>query len=149
MWGPLFFIAAVPYVVVFQVTVAADSPPPGPAWWQVVLSLTLLPLGAAAPFGTTILGWVAISQIRHSCSRLYALGLAVFDALAYPLLVSDALILAPALLMLRSSAAQVPGQVARPWIGYWWVWLAAFALIVVVDWLIVRAVRRTASKPSA
>ncbi len=114
-----------------------------------MLSLTLLPLGAAAPFGTTILGWVAISQIRHSCGRLFGLGLAVFDALAYPLLVSDALILAPAPLMLRSSAAQVPGQVARPWIGYWWVWLAAFGLIAVVDWLIVRAVWRTASKPSA
>jgi tRNA A-37 threonylcarbamoyl transferase component Bud32 len=148
VWAPLFLITAGAALITFQVTAGPDSPPPGPAWWQVVLSLTLLPLGVAAPFGTTILGWVAISQIRHSCGRLYGLGLAVFDALAYPLLASDALILAPALLMLSSSAAQVPGQVVRPWIGYWWVWLAAFGLIAVVDWLIVRAVWRSAKKPA-
>jgi hypothetical protein len=49
-------------------------------------------LGFAAPFGTTILGGVAISQIRYSRGRLYGLGLALVDALLYPLLALDILI---------------------------------------------------------
>jgi len=40
----------------------------------------------------TILGWIAMSQIRHSAGRLYGLGLAVFDGLLFPLLVLDAVI---------------------------------------------------------
>ncbi len=46
----------------------------------------------AAPFGTTILGWTAVSQIRRSAGRLYGLGLAVFDGLLFPLLALDAFI---------------------------------------------------------
>ena len=47
----------------------------------------------AAPFGTTILGFVAIGQIRRSAGRLYGLPLAVFDALLFPLLLLDGIIL--------------------------------------------------------
>ncbi len=47
-----------------------------------------------APFGTTILGWVAVSQIRHSRGRLYGTGLALFDGLFFPLLILDWLVLA-------------------------------------------------------
>ena len=32
-----------------------------------------------APFGATILGWIAVSQIRRSAGKLYGLWLAVFD----------------------------------------------------------------------
>jgi tRNA A-37 threonylcarbamoyl transferase component Bud32 len=64
----------------------------GPTWWQLLLSFTLLPLGATAPFGATILGWIAVAQIRRLPERLYGLGLAVFEGLAIPLLALDALI---------------------------------------------------------
>lgn len=47
---------------------------PGLEWWQRALLFTLLPLGLTAPFGTTILGWVAVTQIRRSGGRLYGLG---------------------------------------------------------------------------
>ncbi len=40
----------------------------------------------------TILGWLAISQIRRSAGKIYGMGLAVFDGLLFPLLVVDALI---------------------------------------------------------
>ena len=50
-------------------------------------------IGCAAPFGTTILGFVAIGQIRRSAGKLYGLPLAVFDALVFPLLLLDGLIL--------------------------------------------------------
>lgn len=38
-----------------------------------------------APFGATTLGWIAVSQIRHSQGRLYGMGLALFDGLFFPL----------------------------------------------------------------
>ena len=60
-----------------------------PDWWQWALLLTVFLPGIAAPFGTTILGIVAISDIRHSQGRLLGLPLAIFDALFYPLLLLD------------------------------------------------------------
>jgi predicted Ser/Thr protein kinase len=45
-----------------------------------------------APLGTTILGWVAVSQIRRSAGKIYGLGLAVFDELLFPLLAVTGLI---------------------------------------------------------
>jgi hypothetical protein len=60
--------------------------------WQWPLIFILLPLGFLAPFDTTILGIVAISDIRHSMSRLVGLPLAVADALFFPLLALDGLI---------------------------------------------------------
>ena len=46
-------------------------------------------LGVPAVFGTTILGIVSITNIRQSAGRLYGMGLAVFDALLFPLLALD------------------------------------------------------------
>jgi len=57
----------------------------------LILSPLWLP-AVTAPFGVTILGWTAVSQIRHSAGRLYGLGLAVFDGLLFPLLALDAFI---------------------------------------------------------
>ncbi len=53
------------------------------------LVVVLCASGFAAPFGTTILGAVSLRQIRRSAGRLCGLGLALFDALLYPLLVLD------------------------------------------------------------
>jgi predicted Ser/Thr protein kinase len=50
-------------------------------------------IAVAAPFGTTILGFVAIGQIRRSAGKLYGLPLAEFDALLFPLLLLDFLIM--------------------------------------------------------
>lgn len=50
-------------------------------------------IGIAAPFATTILGVVGIGHIRRSAGKLYGLPLAVFDALVFPLMVLDGLIL--------------------------------------------------------
>ena len=61
----------------------------GLAWWRIVLMVTVLPLGLAAPFGTTILGWISVNQIRRSAGRLYGLWLAVGDGLLFPLLLLD------------------------------------------------------------
>ena len=46
----------------------------------------LVLLGLTGAFGTTILGCVALSRIRRSAGQLRGLGLALFDALLFPLL---------------------------------------------------------------
>src|ERR1035438_8768623 len=61
-------------------------PYPGPPWWKIPWLVSLLPLGLTAPFGTTLLGWVAIAQIRRSGGRRYGLGLAFLDGMLFPLL---------------------------------------------------------------
>ncbi len=82
-WLPFFFAAALlllPHL---------GQPQPGPSWWQILPMVTLLPLGLTAPFGTTILGWIAVSQIRRSAGKLHGMWLAVFDGLFFPLLALD------------------------------------------------------------
>ena len=90
-WCPLFFITLVLLCAPREVVETPnDGLPPGPTWLQLLLRFTLLPLGLTAPFGTTILGWVAITHIRRSMGRLYGLGIAVADGLLFPLMALDA-----------------------------------------------------------
>jgi len=67
---------------------------PGTTWWQWLLRLTVLPLGIISPFATTILGFISISQIRASKGKLVGKPLALIDALFYPILVFDGLLIA-------------------------------------------------------
>ena len=60
--------------------------------WRWVTGFGMVVLGLAGLFGTTILGCIAIGQIRRSAGRLYGLRLALFDALLFPLLALDGLI---------------------------------------------------------
>ena len=77
-----------------EVTPVGDSPDSsgGRTLWQWFLMLTVLPLGLSAPFGTTILGLVATSNIRHSNGALTGLPLAVADTLLFPLLIIDTVV---------------------------------------------------------
>ena len=92
-WAPLFLFA---FFMFFSISVKVESTagaePPGPAWWQYLLMFTLLPLGITSPFGTTILGWISVSQIRRSAGKLHGMWLAVFDGLLFPLLLLTSLI---------------------------------------------------------
>lgn len=89
VWAPFALITAFFY---FCAVLVPAGTSPRPAWWQSMLSFTVLLLGATAPFGTTILGIIALTQIRHSRGKLYGLGIAVFDAILFPLLLLDVLI---------------------------------------------------------
>ncbi len=55
---------------------------------MALAALCALP-AAAAPFVTTILGWIAVGDIRRSGGRLNGLPLAVFDGLFFPLFFVD------------------------------------------------------------
>ncbi len=136
-WAPLFFIALVPMFIVSSVTAGQSQ---GPEWWQYLLMFTLLPIGLTAPFGTTILGSVALTQIRRSAGKLYGLGLALFDVLLFPLLALDALIVW--LWLLFAHMVENGLQIKHA------VWLLpAVATVIVVDVLIVRRAWRAANKP--
>jgi hypothetical protein len=65
---------------------------------MMLMMVMMVVLGVSAVFGTTILGIVSITHIRHSAGRLYGMGLALFDALLFPLLALNVAILALLLL---------------------------------------------------
>jgi hypothetical protein len=95
-WASLFFVAGLLYFVAHTVVSApydaTESSQPSIQWWQILLIVTVLPLGITAPFGTTILGWLAVGDIRRSQGRITGLPLAVFDGLFFPLLAVNALL---------------------------------------------------------
>jgi len=150
-WAPLFFIAFIwgmqPHMVQGEYH--------GPAWWQIVLMIILLPTGFTAPFGTTILGWIAATQIRRAPGKLYGLGLVVFDALFFPLLALDGLIaglwcvLLKLVIMGLQHTHYEPSVDTRDFDHLCWI---VFALLTIatsgwIDWLIVRRVWRAVNKP--
>jgi hypothetical protein len=108
----------------------------------LIITAPLLLLGLTAPFGTTILGLVAISQIRHSGGRLYGIGLALADALLFPLLALDGLLMLICIL----AAGQVSHSMA---LGIALGVLAAVAADVAIVWLVHRQVTRPASGGAA
>jgi hypothetical protein len=91
-WAPLFFLAAAGYWLLSAVTVAggvANQTAPSPPFWRMLVTSIILLPGLTAPFGTTILGWLAVGDIRRTRGRIGGLPLAVFDGLFFPLLALD------------------------------------------------------------
>ena len=62
-------------------TISGTDPVPDLPWWQKLIGYVFTLLTIAAPLGATILGWVAVTQIRRSGGNLYGLGLAAFAGL--------------------------------------------------------------------
>ena len=118
-----------------------------PGLIRLVIRLLLVLLGllvATAPFGTTILGWVAVTQIRRSAGKLHGLWLAVLDGLLFPLLVLDALLFLVYAVVVRglrmlsfSPSMEVAGTITAVGLG-----LLSVALMVWLDILIIRRVWR-------
>lgn len=90
-WIPLFFVAlALSIFTTEEVGNSGLRDQLEPAWWQILLAVTVLLPGFLAPFGTTLLGWLAVGDIRRSRGRVGGLPLAVADGLFFPLLGLDA-----------------------------------------------------------
>jgi len=141
MWAPWFFLAVSAYFWPVIVQVKPDSAPHGPAGWQVMI--TLLPLGLTSPFGTTILGYVALSHIRHSAGRLYGLGLALFDALLFPLLLVDGLVFVLVTVIVSALVYWLPGPAPlNSALSPHLILLPAGLVSIVLDYFIVRKVWR-------
>ena len=139
-WAPYFFIYF--YLLIFYVRVVPVGPgftPPGIDWSHLLLSLTIVPLGIMAPFGTTILGWVAVNRIKHSSGKLTGLGLAVADGLFFPLLILDNIIVGLFLLLCRSLRHSWPQQVSRyEGLTIMLFTIAALAVIFWLDYAIIK-----------
>jgi predicted Ser/Thr protein kinase len=145
-WAPFALFTAIAYFSVYTVQVRPGEEPPGPAWWQMLLAFTLLPLGLAAPFGTTILGGIAVTQIRHSAGRLYGLGLALADVLLFPLLIIDLMIWYVIAVLFREKVMQsYPGLNVFPAEAA--LIIAALLVIGVVDKLLISGGWRAANAP--
>ena len=145
-WAPLFFIA---FLGMFTAHAVPGGEYHGPAWWQYALLFTLLPMGITAPFGTTILGWVAVYQIRHSAGRLYGMWLAVFDGLLFPLLALDTGVMwCWARLGEAYWRSWFEREPSLAWADYVTAMVAlGIAGILILDFFIVRRVWRAVNRP--
>ena len=114
----------------------------GPLWWKMIYVVFVAPVmfaAVTAPVGTTILGWIAVSQIRRSSGKLYGMGLALFDGLFFPLLALDALIGGFWIFMLK---------VVDPYHQMVPIWtLLVFIICFGVNLLIIRWISRLVNKP--
>ncbi|MCP4263191.1 MAG: protein kinase [Planctomycetes bacterium] len=145
-WAPLFFLMLFPvarfFVPLLRITNTDPNPGPNVTIMALIFISPFLLLGLSSVFGTTILGFVSISYIRHSAGRLYGMGLALFDALIFTLLVLDVAIIACCWFVFR-----IPALIPLP--GMFRLAFALFlvvALCVVLDFLIVRWAWRKANK---
>jgi hypothetical protein len=122
----------------------------------------LAAMGALCLLVSTIIGWMAVWQIRRSAGKLHGLWLAVLDGLLLPLLVADVAVFALVFLIVTllsklpyfsaSGASGFGGELA---IGYqiamlFFLWLGSGTLCsLVADFLIIRRVWRAVNKGGA
>ena len=153
-------LTALPFLQMLVVTGLAPSQGSGfkevGFWWALALLSQQL-VAVVAPIFATVLGWVAVSQIRRSQGKLHGLRLAVFDGLLFPLLVVDAGIwwLWRVVTEMTLSGPErgyglhsYQPNLLQTVAGEWATVLAATTTLV-VDFLIVRAVWRAVSVGTA
>ena len=102
--------------------------------WQNVLRFTLLPVSIIAPFASTALGLLGISEIRKSDGRIYGLPLAVFVSLFYPIILLDVLLFIVGWSLLGD--IQVSSIIPLAWL----------TMVLVIDYIIVRLTWRAATR---
>ena len=86
-WSPLGLLL-LPVIAVLSIPGLAEKwgLPSLRAYGPPVEMVMMVVFGVPAILGTTILGIVSVTHIRHSTGRLYGMGIALFDALFFPLL---------------------------------------------------------------
>jgi hypothetical protein len=122
-------------------------------WTRPLLVFTSVPLGLPAPFVATLLGWLAVLQIRRSAGKLHGLWLAVLDGLLFPLLALDAVVFGLVFLVIKLfSSGQLAGDMLAigvqiglsfaAWLG------VATVISAMADFFIIRRVWRAVNKGS-
>jgi len=89
---PLSFIPIVWFVALVKQSAATPATHDTSVFNVILLIMGFMGLVLATPVVTSMLGWVAVAQIRRSAGRLTGLKLAVFDGLFFPVLLLDAMI---------------------------------------------------------
>jgi serine/threonine protein kinase len=157
---PLIFLLAITLIAV-----VALLPHGGRAVLGGGEILLLLLVGVLSSIATTILGWVAVAQIRRSAGKLHGLWLAVFDGLFLPLLALDSLIIGLSLVACRFGVTlvgtgytklppiQLEGRLAHlradAMLFLALAVLVAVVISAIVDYWIIRRVWRAVNKGSA
>jgi tRNA A-37 threonylcarbamoyl transferase component Bud32 len=142
-WGLVFLLGAIPMAL--WVLAWRPSEHSGPSFIPMVLTPVLL-LGLPGIFGMTLLGWIAVSQIRRSAGKLHGLWLAVFDGLFFPLVLLDALIFGGCLFAMNFHFHSYEFN-QHPWFIFFW--LQMLLVIGAVDYFIIRRVWRAVNRPLA
>jgi serine/threonine protein kinase len=106
-----------------------------------LVPIAMMIIGLSAPFGTTLLGWIAVSPIRRSAGKLYGLWLAVFDGLLFPMLGLNSLI-GWMVWMALATLGNLIGKAGRGFPGMPEVCLLALPIIIPLNWFIIRYVWR-------
>jgi tRNA A-37 threonylcarbamoyl transferase component Bud32 len=139
------------FVVAACLWIAPHSLTHTPTRWASVLGLFFTVPGALAPFGVTILGWVAVTQIRRSAGKISGMRLAVFDGALFPLLAIDLVIYLFTshfqgiwIMALRESGANRSSEEDVTW---WIFTIFAPVTCGLVDLFIIRWVWRAVNKP--
>jgi hypothetical protein len=129
-------------------------------WTRMVLVPSLL-FAVSGPFGTTILGWIAIIQIRRSGKYIPGIQLAIFDALLYPLIAMNAVVALAGVALAKMFVDFYgnPAAIGNPQapliiqLANWtsvnkeFVVVPAVAMCILMSVIIVRAVRGAVTSP--
>jgi hypothetical protein len=153
VWSPFFFIAVPMFFVAFAVRTTEEATGSSNIVFSALM-WALAAIGLTAPIGTTALGLMAISEIRHSAGKTIGLPLALADALFYPIVLLDALIIGGCAMFATLAVkllAQFSGNANVASGSPNLILLGALGLIIVVplDYWIVRLAWRAANKPIA
>ena len=133
-------------------------------WIIGIPGVALIVLGEIGILGTTLLGWVAVTQIRRSAGRLYGMWLAVFDGLLFPLLLFDGVFawvvtgLARIFVEFNSNFSNLNNPQVHPPLTtrlanlfaqyHELAPLIAVLIVLAVDYLVIRAVWHAVNKPA-
>jgi hypothetical protein len=107
-WASLFFLMLILSALRGE---SLNLPEVRPPLWHAILDYVIQPLAWLAPLATTVLGLLGIARIQKSGGTLYGLSLALFDAMFFPLLLVDFLIL---WLCRQGAAALIQQDVMSP-----------------------------------
>jgi len=122
------------FLVFLLIPVSTSTSATSVTLWQNVLRFTLLPLSIIAPFASTALGLLGISEIRKSDGKIYGLPLAVFVSLFYPIILLDVLLFVVGWSLLGN--IQVSSIIPLAWL----------TMVLVIDYIIVRLTWRAATR---
>jgi tRNA A-37 threonylcarbamoyl transferase component Bud32 len=122
------------------------------SWVNILFGITgTMGLVLIGPLITSILGWIAVGQIRRSAGKLVGLELALFEGLFFPLLMLDAIIAGLWVFLDKLLAVYVRHLGGSMFVDLWdfSIWLLLLALMLVwIDSQIIRRVCRIVNGPS-
>ena len=151
---PLSVVPLVWFVwLVNKMTESATPMTHNTSWLNILFSIVgFMGLVLIAPLLTSVLGWVAVAQIRRSEGRLCGLKLALFDGLLFPLLLLDAMIGGLWVFGDKLLAVYVRHLGGSLFVDLWdfLIWLTLLVVMLIwVDSQIIRRVWRTVNKTDA